>query len=160
MAGVSFSPAFCLCHWSRYNRHCHWSLSLEPVLFRPHSHFYSLPQLLMQVGLWATTWALRGQLWVPTGLCRGDVPLGTGVQGGATGTHGPATKAALQRVQHPLCSTHNIHCCTYDFTTQFAGDHLKQPMVHRSAGKGSVLQAGPCGSCGVAWGTSFRADAT
>ena len=82
MAGVSFSPAFCLCHWSRYNRHCHWSLSLEPVLFRPHSHFYSLPQLLMQVGLWATTWALRGQLWVPTGLCRGAVRSGAGVHEG------------------------------------------------------------------------------
>ena len=35
----------------------------------------------MQVGLWATTWALRGQLWVPTGLCRGDVRSGAGVNG-------------------------------------------------------------------------------
>ena len=56
-------------------------LSPAPVLFRQRRPFYSLPQLLMQVGLWATAWALCGQLWVPTGLCCGDVQSGTGVRG-------------------------------------------------------------------------------
>ena len=48
-------------------------LSPAAVLFRQRRPFYSLPQLLMQVGLWATAWALCGQLWIHTGMWRRNV---------------------------------------------------------------------------------------
>ena len=58
-------------------------MSPESVLFRQHSHFYSLAKLLMRVGLWAAAWALCGRLWVPAGFC-GDLRSGAGVHGGCS----------------------------------------------------------------------------
>ena len=57
-------------------------MSPESVRFRQHSHFYSLAKLLMREGLFMTAWTLYGWLWVPKGLCRGDVRSGAGVHGG------------------------------------------------------------------------------